>query len=191
VFSGLLAFTWFSTGISEAASSLLSRRHFVFQPNFPAAALPLVAVTVPLIDVLMALPVLLAMVVITGDLGWSALLLTPLLAIQLVLMGGLAWLLAAATVYLRDVPQVVLVGLTLLFYMTPVFYSLDRIPEQYHWLLELNPLTTLIEGYRAVLIGESAPGVVALAGVSAVSAVLAVLGLLLFSRLQPGFVDEL
>ena len=130
VFSGLLAFTWFSTGISEAASSLLSQRHFVFQPRFPAAAVPLVAVTVPLIDVLMALPVLLVMLVITGDIGWSALLLPPLLAIQLVLMGGLAWLMAAATVYLRDVPQVVLVGLTLLFYMTPVFYSLDRVPEQ-------------------------------------------------------------
>jgi lipopolysaccharide transport system permease protein len=191
VFSGLLAFTWFSTGVSEAATSLLSQRHFVFQPRFPTAVVPLVAVTVPLVDVLLALPVLLVMLVATGDLGFSALLLPPLLVIQLVLMCGLAWLCAATTVYLRDVPNVVLVGLTLLFYMTPVFYSVDRIPEKYRWVLELNPLTTLVEAYRAVLLGQSAPGAIRLLVVSVVSVVVAILGLLLFRWLQPGFVDEL
>jgi lipopolysaccharide transport system permease protein len=191
VFSGLLAYTWFSAGLSEAASSLLSQRHFVFQPRFPTAVLPVVAVAVPFVDVLMALPVLLAMLVATGDLGWSALLLPPLVAVQLVLMCGLAWLCAAGTVYLRDVPNVVLVGLTLLFYMTPVFYSLERVPERYRWALELNPLATLIEGYRAVLIGQPAPGALKLLLLFIASAAIAALGLLVFRRLQPGFVDEL
>jgi lipopolysaccharide transport system permease protein len=191
VFSGLLAYTWFSAGLSEAASSLLSQRHFVFQPRFPTAVLPVVAVAVPFVDVLMALPVLLVMLVATGELGWSALLLPPLVAIQFVLMSGLAWLCAAGTVYLRDVPNVVLVGLTLLFYMTPVFYSLDRVPDRYRWVLELNPLATLIEGYRAVLIGQAAPSALKLLVVCAGSAAVAALGLLVFRRLQPGFVDEL
>jgi lipopolysaccharide transport system permease protein len=191
VFSGLLAYTWFSAGLIEAASSLLSQRPFVFQPRFPTAVVPVVAVTVPFVDVLLALPVLLVMLVATGDLGWPALLLPPLLAIQLLLMCGLAWLCAAGTVYLRDVPNVVLVGLTLLFYVTPVFYSLEDVPEKYRWVLELNPLATLIEGYRAVLIGEAAPGALKLLLVCAASAAIAALGLLVFRRLQPGFVDEL
>ena len=191
VFSGLLAYTWFSAGMIEAASSLLSQRHFVFQPRFPTAVVPVVAVTVPFVDVLLALPVLLVMLVATGDLGWSALLLPPLLVIQLLLMCGLAWLCAAGTVYLRDVPNVVLVGLTLLFYVTPVFYSLERVPEKYRWVLELNPLATLIEGYRAVLIGEAAPGALKLLLLCAASAAIAALGLLVFRRLQPSFVDEL
>jgi lipopolysaccharide transport system permease protein len=106
-------------------------------------------------------------------------------------MCGFAWLCAAATVYLRDVPQIVLVGLTLIFYMTPVFYDLDRVPEKYSSVLELNPLAILIEAYRAVLIGGSSPGPVRLGALAAVAVVVAAVGAVLFRRLEPGFVDEL
>jgi lipopolysaccharide transport system permease protein len=191
VFTGLIAFSWFSSGVQGGAHSLLSQRHLMFQPRFPAAVVPVVAVAVPLVDVLMALPVLFAMLVASGDISWSALVLPPLLAVQLILMCGIAWLCAAATVYLRDIPQVVLVGLTLLFYMTPVFYSLDSVPERYRWVFDLNPLATLIEGYRALLLGEPGPGALRVAAVCAVALVVAAFGLLLFRRLEPGFVDEL
>ena len=67
VFSGLLAFTWFSTGISEAANSSAVAAALRLSAEVSGAVVPLVAVTVPLIDVLMALPVLLVMLVITGD----------------------------------------------------------------------------------------------------------------------------
>jgi lipopolysaccharide transport system permease protein len=191
VFAGLLAFTWFSTGISDAAYSLLSQRHLVFQPRFPTAVVPIVAVAIPFVDVLMALPVLLVMLAFTDGIGWTALLLPPLVVVQFVLMCGIAWLCAAATVYVRDTPQVVLVALTLVFYMTPVFYSLERVPERYRPVLELNPLAILIETYRAALLGESAPPAWRIAAVAVISVVLAIVGLLLFERLQPGFVDEL
>jgi len=191
VFTGLIAFGWFSSGVQGAAHSLLSQRHLIFQPRFPAAVVPVVAVAVPLVDVLMALPILLVMLVVSGDIGWSALLLPALLVVQLILMCGIAWLCAAASVYLRDIPQIVLVGLTLLFYMTPVFYSLADVPERYQWVFDLNPLATLIEGYRAVLIGEAGPSVAQVAGVCAAGLAVAAAGLLLFRRLEPGFVDEL
>jgi lipopolysaccharide transport system permease protein len=191
VFTGLIAFSWFTSGVQGGAHSLLSQRHLVFQPRFPAAVVPVVAVAVPLVDVLMALPVLLAMLIASGDIGTSALLLPLLLSVQLLLMCGLAWLFAAATVYLRDVPNIVLVGLTLLWYMTPVFYSLDSVPEKYRWVFDLNPLATLIEGYRAVLIGDPGPPVAQVLAVTAVAAVVAAGSLLLFRHLEPGFVDEL
>jgi lipopolysaccharide transport system permease protein len=191
LFTGLVAFNWFSSGVADAASSLVTRRHFVFQPRFPSAVLPAVSVAVPFLDVLLALPVLVAMLLATGGLHAGALLLLPLLAIQLVLMCGLGWLVAAATVYLRDVPNVVLVGLTLLFYMTPVFYGLEHVPRDLQRVLQANPLTTLIEAYRAVLLGQSGPEPVAVAIVAAGSVALAATGLAVFRRLEPGFVDTL
>lgn len=191
VFSGLIAFSWFTSGVSDATSSVISRRHLAFQPGFPKAVIPIVSIAVPVIDVLMALPLLVVMLAVTGDLHWSALLLPVLLVAQLVLMSGVAWLCSALSVYLRDVPNVVLVGLTLLFYMTPVFYSLSRVPDQYRWVLELNPLGTLIESYRAVLLGQPWPGAVQFGATVAGSFALAVAGLLVFRRLEPGFVDEL
>ena len=84
-----------------------------------------------------------------------------------------------------------LVGLTLLFYMTPVFYSLESVPERYRWVFDLNPLATLIECYRAILIGTPLPGAWRVAAVFGVAVIVAALGLLLFRRLEPGFVDEL
>src|SRR5579872_7043252 len=61
VFSGLLAWTWFSTGIGAATTAILDQRHLVAQPRFPSAVLPIVALAVPLVDVAMALPILLVL----------------------------------------------------------------------------------------------------------------------------------
>jgi lipopolysaccharide transport system permease protein len=191
IFSGLIAWTWFGTGLSTAASCLIKERYLVFQPKFPLVTLPVVSATVPLLDVLVALPVLATMLILGGDLSWTIVLLPLLLGIQLLLMCGIAWCVAAASVYLRDVPNIVEVALTLLFYLTPVFYDLSNIPARYRWLLELNPLTTLLEGYRALLMGRPFPDALSLALVTAASAIVALLGLWFFRRVQHGFVDEL
>jgi lipopolysaccharide transport system permease protein len=192
VFTGLVAWGWFSSGLSSATSSLLAQRHLVLQPGFPVPLIPLVALAVPLFDVGVAMPVLLAMVAAAGTLAPVALLLPLLVAVQLLLMSGLAWLAAAATVYLRDVRDVVGVALTLLFYLTPVFYDREiSVPPEYHWLLALNPLTTLIEAWRALLLEGRAPPPGPLLTVAGVSALIALTGYAAFRRLRPGFVDEL
>ncbi|HEX6457309.1 MAG TPA: ABC transporter permease [Thermoleophilaceae bacterium] len=191
VFSGLIAWNWFSTGVANGTSSLLDRRHLVFQPRFPLVALPLVAVTVPLIDLLLALPVLAVMVVATTGLHWTILFLPVLVVIQLTLMAGIAWLTAAATIYFRDVRHIVGVGVTMLFYFTPVFYDLARLPDRYRSLLRINPMTTIVDGYHSIVLGGTLPAPGWLALVAAVSVIVAGSGLVFFNRLSPGFVDEL
>jgi ABC-type polysaccharide/polyol phosphate export permease len=191
VFSGLIAWNWFSTGVVNGTSSLLDRRHLVFQPRFPLIALPLVAVAVPLIDLLLALPVLVIMVVATTGLHWTILFLPVLVAIQLTLMAGIAWLTAAATVYFRDVRHIVMVGVTMLFYFTPVFYDLDRLPHHFQSLLRLNPVTTIVDGYHSIVLGGTLPSPGWLAAVTLLSVLLATAGVLFFNRVSPEFVDEL
>ena len=191
VFSGLIAWNWFSTGLINGTSSLLDGRHLVFQPRFPMIALPLVAVSVPLIDLLLALPVLVIMVVASTGLHWTILFLPVLVAIQLTLMAGIAWLTAAATVYFRDVRHIVGVGVTMLFYFTPVFYDLARLPPHFRSLLRINPMTTIVDGYHSIVLGGRLPAAGWLAAVTLLSVVLAAAGAVLFNRLSPGFVDEL
>lgn len=191
VFSGLIAWNWFSTGVVNGTSSLLDRRHLVFQPRFPLIALPLVAVAVPLIDLLLALPVLAVMVVASTGLHWSILFLPVLVAIQLTLMTGIAWLTAAATVYFRDVRHIVMVGVTMLFYFTPVFYDLARLPRHYRTLLHLNPMTTIVDGYHSIVLGGRLPAAGWLGAVTLLSVVVAAAGMAFFTRVSPGFVDEL
>jgi lipopolysaccharide transport system permease protein len=188
VFSGLLAWNWFSTGVGEATGSLIAHRHLLYQPRLPPTVIPIVSVIVPLVDVLMALPVLLQTEAgIPGTIAFIPI----LVVVQLVLMAGIAWLTAAASVFLRDVPNIVAVGLNVLFYLTPIFYGLKVIPDQYVGLLKLNPLATIVSSYRAILLGEPLPGTFAIVYTLLVAAALAVLGCLLFVRLQNRFVDNL
>ena len=189
VFVGLIAWTWFSTGLADAVSSVSQQRHLVLQSRVPTAAVPIVSIAVPLVDVLIALPVLLLMLALTDELRWTLLLCPLLLPLQALLMAGIAWFTSAAAVFFRDVPNVVALGLTLTFYLTPVFYGLRRVPSDYAWLLELNPLATIIGCYRALALGEPAPDAWLIAVVAAGSVLVAVAGYLFFRRLDPRFAD--
>lgn len=194
VFSGLLAWTWFSTGVGNAATCLLDDRHLLFQPRFPGAVIPIVAVAVPLVDMVVALPLLLVLAVFEEGLRWTAVLIPLVVVLQFTLMAGIAWFISSATVFLRDVPNIVTVTLQALFYMTPVFYRLHNISGKYTRILDLNPLTTIVQGYRALLLGgqaEHMPDVRRWLYVVVVSLVLLWLGRAFFRRNQSVLVDSL
>ena len=191
VFTGLVAWTWFQTALMAASYSVVANAHLVRQPRFATITLPLVAVAVPLFDVLMALPLLLALLAAEGRLGGAALLLPLLIAAQFAFMAGLALAVGAANVYVRDVQNAVAVALLLLFYLTPVFYGLKNVPSQFHWLLRANPLTAFVNADRAVLFDGRLPALVDVAIGAGATALALALGLLLFRRLHSGFVDEL
>jgi len=191
VFTGLIAWSWFATGITAATSSLVGQRHLLFQGRFPAVVLPVVALAVPLLDVLLALPVLLVLVATSQGLPWTIALVPLLIVVQFVLMAGLAWMTAALSVFFRDVPNLVGVGLLLLFYLTPVFYGLRNLPGKFQRVLQLNPLTTIVESYRAAMLGGPAPEAARIAAVVVLSIVVAVVGFVAFNRVQKRFVDYL
>jgi lipopolysaccharide transport system permease protein len=191
IFVGLMAWTWFSGAVSGAATSVLTQRHLVMQPRLPSSVMPIVAVLIPLVDVLFALPVLVVMLALSTGVDWELLACPVLMVVQLALVAGLGWLVAGVSVFLRDVPNLVGVALMILFYLTPVFYDRSRVPERFRWLLDLNPMTTIVDAYRSLLLGTPGPGVVRLAAVAAVSVALLVLGQRVFARLAPRFADHL
>jgi lipopolysaccharide transport system permease protein len=194
VFSGLLSWTWFSTGVGGSSTCLLDDRHLLFQPRFPGGVIPMVAITVPLVDMLVALPLLLVMAAFELGLRWTTLLIPFLIVLQFVLMAGIAWFVSTATVFFRDVPNIVQVALQALFYMTPVFYRLHSIPTKYTRILDLNPMTTIVQGYRALLLGghaEHMPDLRRWLYVVVFAAVGCAIGWLFFRRNQTLLVDSL
>jgi lipopolysaccharide transport system permease protein len=191
VFVGLVSWTWFSTGIGEATTSLLDQRHLVFQPRLPNMAIPMVSVMMPLVDVILALPLLLVMVAVEHGISWTIVLVIPLLLLQLIIMCGISWVVSAVTVFFRDVPQLVAVGLQVLFYLTPVFYRRKSVPSKYGHLLELNPMTTIVEGYRAIMLGQASPSLLRFIGVTVGGLVVFACGYFLFRRRSMDFVDSL
>ena len=72
-------------------------------------------------------------------------------------MTGVAWLLATLAVYLRDVRQVVGLVLTLWMFLTPIVYPASLVPARFRWVLDLNPMTAVVDAYRAALLDDRMP----------------------------------
>jgi lipopolysaccharide transport system permease protein len=191
VFCGLIVFTWLSNGILAASRSILANRQFGLRPGFPTAVLPIIAISVAMFDALVALPVLFLMLALGHNLSAAVLLLPVAFIVQFVLMAGLAWLTASVSVILRDIPN--LVGLLVLlgFYITPVYFDVARVPQQYQWVLRLNPAAIFIEADRAILLGTAWPSPKSLVAVTVLSFLVAFAGYACFRRLSLSFADEL
>src|SRR5690606_19342878 len=133
---------------------------------------------------------LVATVVITGHISWSALLVViPVLALTVLTM-GLGWMLASLGVYIRDLNQLTPHVSTILLFTAPICYPIGMVPEQFHWLLRINPLTLPVEISRELLFENK----VDFSGFStylALSLAIFIVGRLLFERLRPGFADAL
>ena len=191
VFAGLLLWSWFQGGVLSATSSLLDQRHLLFTPRFPASVIPLAAMSVPLIDTLMALPVLVVMIAATGDLHVTLLLVPVVLFVLYFLIAGVSLGCSALNVYYRDVFNIVGVALLLLFYLTPVVSGLHNVPSQFRLLLRINPMTAMLDMMRDVALNGTAPALHDIAIGVGSAAVIFALGCWVFIRMSPDFVDEL
>jgi lipopolysaccharide transport system permease protein len=191
VFIGLVGWNWFSGGVSAAATSVLSQRHLVMQQRLPSSVLPIVSAAVPFVEVLFAFPVLVLMLALSTGLSWGLLLCPLIFVLEFLLISGVAWLVAGLSVFFRDVPNLVGVALMILFYLTPVFYAGIHVPARLRWVLDLNPLATIIDSYRWLLLGTPAPGAARVGAVIAATIALALLGNRLFGRVAPHFADHL
>jgi lipopolysaccharide transport system permease protein len=192
VFIGIVAWAWFATTINASTRILKTNRNMVEQPGFPAPVLPLVSTTTSMIDFLIALPILSIIIAIEGYRVNAAVLALP--AVMLVQFGftlGLGLILAGLNAALRDVQHIVLLTLQLYLFATPIFYDLDSVPAAYQRYFTLNPMTHLVEAYRAILMDGRLPDPAPLLVVAALSTVLVVAGLRIFRWARYRYLEEL
>jgi lipopolysaccharide transport system permease protein len=190
LFAGLIVFNLFSECVGKAPTLVLNEPSYVTKVVFPLELLSAVAVGAAGFHACTSLLVLAVFKLIaTGTIPTTALWL-PLVWLPLVLgCLGLCWLLSALGVYLRDLPQLVSVGLSVLMFLSAVFYPISALPLRWQPLLLANPLVLVIEQTRRVLVrGEHPTLSYLLLGIPA--AVLACeLGFRLFQKARRGFAD--
>ena len=190
VFTALLPWSWFSSSISSACSLFVGNRDLVRRPDFAPLLLMLVNTLSNLLAYLVALPLLIAMLLFYNIALTPALTLLPvLLILESVLIVGISMIVATLNVFYRDVQHIVSVVLTLLFYLTPVFYRSQSVVEKYHALYTLSPITALIQAYQAIFFYGVMPGWSALVFVAVSGVFLCVVGLLIYMWRQHEIVD--
>ncbi len=196
LFCGLLPWNWLSSSISDGATSLLTHGALLRKILFPAEVLPAVAVLAQGVHFLLALPVLLAALLAGAlgafgppvPLGWALLQVPLLLLLQALLLFGVGLFLAALTVHFRDVKDLLQTVLSVLFFATPILYTLKDLPKgRIASLLALNPLAPLFAGWHdAFFYGRfSTPQTLGTA--AAISLVALAVGWAFFDRLRDSF----
>lgn len=193
LFAGLLPWIAFSSGLIQAANSVVAQPNLVKKVVFPLALLPLVPTLSTFIESSFGLMALIFFVAVsTHTLHSTLALLLFIWLTQLLLTAGLGYLMAGLTVFLRDIPQTLGVILNIWLYLTPILYPATAIPEEWRNLMFwLNPMTAIAEVYRdLVLVGEVkhwGEWVVA----TVISAIVFCIGFSVYKRLRPAFADVL
>ena len=114
-----------------------------------------------------------------------------ILIVQYVLLLGISLIVSSVTVYFRDLQHFIGVLLQLFFYATPIVYAVETIPANYQWILKLNPMTYIIDAYRAVFYYQKLPDMKMLSMVLVIGIILCIVGYLIFNKLQRKFAEEL
>ncbi len=190
VFAGLLVFHLFSDCVNRAPSIVLTHPNYVKKVVFPLEVLSWVMLGSALFHLVVSLAVwLIFCFLVMGGIQATTLLFPVVLLPIVLLTMGLSWCLASLGVYLRDVSHVVSVATTALLFLSPVFYPLSALPEEYRGVLSFNPLTLAIEHVRGVLIWGRIPDPGIFATYLGISALVAWLGFAWFQKTRKGFAD--
>jgi ABC-type polysaccharide/polyol phosphate export permease len=193
MFCGILPWTWFSSSILEASNVLISGGNLIKKVLFPAEVLPFVTVFANMVHFFLGLPILAVFLIYyRRPLDPIELLWFPVIIfVQLLLLLGLSLLVSALTVHFRDLKDILGNLLTLWFFATPIIYPMSQAPEEYKWLLNLNPMTHLAISYQEVLFYVGPHGhwkwlMALLAGSFAIF----LAGYFVFDRLRDSFAEE-
>jgi ABC-type polysaccharide/polyol phosphate export permease len=191
LFCGILPWLFFQDTLQRSCTSVVDNANLLRKTVFPSEILPVVLVLSNLVTHLIGFGILVIALFLFTGLKATTLLVPVYLILLSILTVGLGWLVAALQVFLRDVAQVVSVMLVLWFWFTPIFYSVDSVPEPYGPLIRLNPLTYVVEGYRDILLLGRLPDWRSVLILAMFSLVAFVVGGLVFRNTKREFIDVL
>lgn len=191
VYAGLLPWTFFTNALANAGNSVVGSQNLVTKVYFPRLIIPLASVGAGLVDFLIAFVILVGMMFWYGVFPGLGILLLPIVFAFIVLAAtGMGAILSALTVAYRDFRYVVPFLVQIWLYVTPVIYPAEIVPEQWRWVLALNPMAGLIESFRfSLLAHESAWSPMNLLISCGVTLLAFIVGVFYFRRLEHQFAD--
>ncbi len=190
LFAGMIMFNLFSECVTRAPSLILSNSNFVKKIIFPLEILPCVTLLSAMFHMCVSVFILLiAEWIIIGSVPATAFMLPIVLLPLCVLILGLSWALAATGVYLRDIGQTIGILVTALMFLSPVFFPVSSLPEQFRSLVYMNPMTYPIEQSRDVLVWGVSIDWARWGAYSCIAVVIAWLGFAWFQKTRKGFAD--
>ena len=192
LFSGLLAWNFFSVSLAKATPSMVHERTLIKKSFFPRAVIPLSIIFSDAINYIAALVVFLIPLLSLHTLTqWSLPLFIAGLLMLLSFTAGLSLFTCALNVRYRDINFFVQAALIIWFYATPIVYSLSQIPKDLLWIWRFNPLTSIIQLMQYALVGTAPPGPLMIACNVAIILIISIVGIWTFQKESKNFDDWL
>lgn len=187
---GILPWNFFTTVISQGTFTILGNAGIIKKVYFPREILPISVATSGLINFVITIPIMIIFLLCSGiGLSWYILLLPVVIICEYILLLGIIFITCAIDVYIRDAEYIINFFVTMLFYATPILYSTDLFGDK-AWILNLNPMTTIVNSYRALMYDKTMFNVPLLSIVFIGSFLLLLIGIAVFRKLEKGFAEE-
>ncbi|MDX8549475.1 ABC transporter permease [Methanospirillum sp. J.3.6.1-F.2.7.3] len=147
--AGFLPWAAFQSTLLRVSSAIIDNKNYVKKVPFPSEIFPLYVTLAESVNLLIGILIyFIFFLILKGIPGFMILLLPGILIIQIIFTLGFSFLLSAGTVFFRDIPQIVGSIFQIWFWITPIVYVIDIVPEEIRWLLYYNPMYYLLEFYR-------------------------------------------
>lgn len=190
LFAGLMIYSLFSEVVGRSSSLIVANVNYVKKVVFPIEILSVVALLSSLFNFFISFCVWFVFLwVFYATPSWELILLPVIIFPLCLMMLGISWFLASLGVYLRDISQVVSVLLMILMYLSPIFYPVEVLPENFQAVMYASPLTFVIEQCRTIMMWEGDVDWLGFVVYTAVSAMVYMLGAIWFDFTRKGFAD--
>lgn len=192
LFVGIIVLNLFAEVLNRAPGLILSNVNYVKKVVFPIEILPIISMGAALFHAFISFGVLLiAFVGFNGYLNWTVIYI-PIIFLPLIILSlGLSWGLASIGVFIRDVGQTIGLLITLLMFLSPVFYPISAVPLKLQKFIMANPLTFIIEQERVIVIGGQQPNWQGVFFYYVVALLVMWVGYVWFQKTRKGFADVL
>lgn len=188
----VIPWNYFTTVMSQGTTTVLGNANIIKKVYFPREILPISVVTSGLVNFLISCIIIFIFIFASGmGLTFNILFLPLILVVQYMLSLGIVFMTSAINVYIRDAEYIINFLIMMTFYLTPILYSTTMFPEQYRWILNLNPMAHIITAYRDIFYYQQVPSLNNLFLVGLFSFILMVIGYKVFKKLERGFAEEL
>lgn len=192
LYSGLIVHLFGADILGRSPSLIIENQTYVKKVVFPLATLPWMALATAAFHLAVNLLILfVGQLLIAGEVPatWPLVFLIILPLAPLLL--GLTWFLSSLGTFLRDVQQVIPLALTLMMFLSPIFFPMELVPEKFRTLMYLNPLTMIVVQVRLVTIEGKLPDFLGMGVYAVCSLIVMYAGYWWFNRTKKGFADVL
>ncbi len=190
--AGSLTWGMFAEMVGRSQNMFLDNANLLKKISFPRITLPIILVANAGLNFAIVFGLFLAFLVVSGNFpGWVAVSIVPILLLQIAFAIGLGMVLGVLNVFFRDVGQFFGIFLTFWFWLTPIVYPPNILPERIKPLMALNPMAPVMAAYQGILVNQQWPQWTSLWPTVLLAAALCLLGLYLFKKNVGEMVDEL